>query len=249
MAEDKEYRFCIDAYTPETFPMERLAEYMRDLAVMLGETKSVHFVNIVGGSTQIVHVVKHEAVPKVEARIRGVKSRSATLEALQAYDTLNEYLRDDNADAALTEGADGVEIILFPGVKELVEPEFGPFNQSGAVDGIVIKVGGRRERVPVQLQTRSGEFLNCVTTRALAKELGNHLFTDELRLTGTGRWFRDKYGQWILRSFSVTSFETLVDKSLPELAAELSVVEGAGWKTMDDPWAALKDIRGGNEDD
>ncbi len=249
MASDKEYRFHIGAYTPETIPMERLAQYMRDLAVMLGETKSVHFVEIVSGSTEIVHVVEYEAVPKVDARLRGVKTRDATLEALEAYDALNGYLRDDNAAAVLTEGDDGAAIIQFPGVTELAEKEFGPFNQAGAIDGIVIKIGGRRERVPVQVQTRGGEFINCVATREMAKDLGNHLFTDELRLTGTGRWFRDKYGQWALKSFFVTSYERLDDRSLPELAAELSAIEGAGWKKMEDPWAALKEIRGDDEDD
>ena len=32
-----EYRFSIDAYTPATMPMARLAEYMAQLALILGE--------------------------------------------------------------------------------------------------------------------------------------------------------------------------------------------------------------------
>jgi hypothetical protein len=32
-----EYRFRIDAFTPETMPMARLAEYMSQLAQLLGE--------------------------------------------------------------------------------------------------------------------------------------------------------------------------------------------------------------------
>ena len=196
-----------------------------------------------------MHQVEREAVPKVEARLRGVRNREATQEALRAYDTINGYLTDDAADAVLREGADGAHIIEFPGARELVEPEFGPFNQSGTVDGVVIKVGGKRDRVPVHLETRDGLDIGCVTTRAVAKELAKHIFVDELRLTGTGRWFRDKYGEWVLRTFVVTSFEPLDEKSLTELAAELSAVEGAGWKTIEDPWATLADIRGGGEDD
>ena len=52
----------------------------------------------------------------------------------------------------------------------------------------------------------------------------------------------------MLKSFSVTSFEPLDATSLAELAAELSAIEGAGWKSIEDPWAALADIRGDDTD-
>ena len=47
MVEVLTYRLKIDAYTPETMPMGRLAEYMADLAVILGERAAVHFVQLV----------------------------------------------------------------------------------------------------------------------------------------------------------------------------------------------------------
>lgn len=247
MANSKDYTLHINAYTPETIPMERLAVYLLELAILLGETKSVHFVELVEGTTQIVHRVEREAVPKVEARLRGVRNRDATQEALRAYDAINGYLIDDAADAVLKEDREGAEVIDFPGAAELVEPEFGPFNQSGTVDGVVIKVGGKRQRVPVHLETRDGADIGCVTTRALAKDLAKHIYGEELRLTGTGRWFRDKYGEWVLKTFAVTSFEQLDTKSLSEIVADLSGVEGAGWKTIEDPWAALAEIRGGGD--
>jgi len=46
-----EYRFKIDAYTPDTMPMSRLAEYMRELSEMLGEPSAVHFERLEPGST------------------------------------------------------------------------------------------------------------------------------------------------------------------------------------------------------
>ena len=39
-----EYRFVIDAHTPDTLPMSRLAEYMAALARLFGNAKQVHFV-------------------------------------------------------------------------------------------------------------------------------------------------------------------------------------------------------------
>lgn len=51
-----EYRFQIDAYTPETITMARLAEYMTYLAQVLGETASVHFDRLLGSSRKAVGV-------------------------------------------------------------------------------------------------------------------------------------------------------------------------------------------------
>ncbi len=58
-----EFRLKIDAYSPKTIPMASLASYMNDLARLLGELASVHFVRLEEGSTVLVH----EAVPDVHA--------------------------------------------------------------------------------------------------------------------------------------------------------------------------------------
>ena len=49
--------FVIDAYSPETLPMSRLAEYMAQLATLLGEKSHVHFVELAAGSAKLVHAV------------------------------------------------------------------------------------------------------------------------------------------------------------------------------------------------
>ena len=63
-----EYRFRIDAYSPETMPMARLAEYMAELALLLGEPSAVHFKRLARGSTVLVNSVDREAAPKVRQR-------------------------------------------------------------------------------------------------------------------------------------------------------------------------------------
>jgi len=46
--------FVIDAYSPETLPMSRLAEYMAQLATLLGEKDHVHFVELAA----LIHAVE-----------------------------------------------------------------------------------------------------------------------------------------------------------------------------------------------
>ncbi len=61
MKDTDEYRFVIDAYSPETLPMSRLAEYMTDLARLFGTAERVHFVRLEAGSTVLVQRVEPEA--------------------------------------------------------------------------------------------------------------------------------------------------------------------------------------------
>ena len=82
--------FRIDAYQPNTIPMVRLAEYMVEIAVMIGERASVHFVELKPGSVQLVHDVEYEAYPKVEARALALRNGAAPADAMKAYWTVNK---------------------------------------------------------------------------------------------------------------------------------------------------------------
>ena len=102
MTDTQEYRFVIDAYSPETLPMSRLAEYMADLARLLGRAERVHFVRLEPGSTVLVQSVEPEAVPEVQKRIRAVARDDAPADVTDAFKALNRHLANDNAIAACT---------------------------------------------------------------------------------------------------------------------------------------------------
>lgn len=244
MADGREYRFRIDAYTPETLPMERLAEYMADLAKMLGEPASVHFVRLDTGSTVLVQRIDEEAEPKVRHRIRSVRSGDGPAEAVQAYNRLNRRLMDDNAVGALSDEK-GSEVIDFPGCN-LAEPvTFGAFNQAGSVDGVLIRVGGVRDIVPITLEASDGAQTHCSATRELAKTMAQYLFGPELRVHGTGRWHRDKTGAWQLERFAAGRFEVLGGEPLGAVVARLRDIQGSEWPEVDDPWEELERERNG----
>ena len=246
MSGSKEYTFEIKAYTPETFPMGRLAEYMQDLAALLGERASVHFVDLVPGSTGLVHTVDAEAVPKVERRVAEIGKGSGTAEAIRAFARIEERLIEDAASAQLIEGENG-QLLVFPGATKSVPQTFGPFNITGTLDGKVSRVGGKSDPVPVMLETREGFETHCYAARMLAKKLGNLLFESEIRFMGTGRWLRDNTGTWRLQRFTITDFVVLDEKPLMEVVSNLRSVKGAAWQNDDDPWAALRAMRESDE--
>ena len=187
MADGREIRFKINAYTPATIPMSRLAEYMADFAELLGEPASVHFVRLDDGSTVLVQRIDDEALPKVLARVNDVKAGLAPPEAMSASKNINKRLKEDNADGVAMVD-DGTEIIPFPG-KNQAEPNTIPtFKQRGNLDGVVISLGGRADPVPVQIQ--AGDiFYRCVISRGRARSLGPYILGPEVRVHGVGRYF------------------------------------------------------------
>ena len=213
------YRFRIDAYTPATIPMVRLAQYMNELAILLGERDSVHFRGLTKGSTILNARVDREAAPKVHSRVVAVRSGDASAEALRAFNALNALLRADNAVGVLRDAAPrGAVIIRFPG-RELTEEKF-TVRQQGSIDGFVTGIRGRDATIHVTLQSEGRQISGCETTRAIAKQLGAKLF-EPVRLFGRGRWVRDADGEWTLEHFRVESFEPLQDTSLTDALATL----------------------------
>lgn len=218
-----EYRFQIDAYTPETIPMARLAEYMTHLADVLGETASVHFVRLEAGSTALVHRIDREAIPKVRTRTEGVRRGDAPRDAIRAYHTINKMLRDDNGVGRLVEGRTAV-VLKFPG-REDSEEKYPSVRQQGSIDGQVMRVGGIELQVPVLLQSENEMIVGCSADRHVAKQLAQKLF-EYVRLYGMGKWRRDSEGLWSLVEFKIASFEVLRDAPISTALSKLREVSG-----------------------
>ncbi len=212
----REYRFKIDAFSPETMPMARLAEYVRDLAALFGEENSVHLIKIEDGSVTPVILVEYEAEPKVRSRLRDIRNNEGPPEAMRAAREIDSRLEKDNAVGAIVDPV-GTRIIKFLGRDRAEQLQYGPFNQHGSLDGILIEIGGRRDPVPVHLQTYDGEVYLCQATRSTARQMAPHIFGPPLRAHGMGRWHRDSDGKWIMDRFTITTFEVLRETPLRQL--------------------------------
>jgi hypothetical protein len=223
MTTDEEFSFQIDAYTPDTMPMARLAEYIAQLAAILGEEKAVHFVKLKPGSTQVIHRIEREAVPKVRERTSAVRRGAGPGEARRAYRRVNRLLREDNGTATLRDDSTGAEIIKFPGIDEK-EETFSGVRQRGAVDGEVIRIGGVQKWIPITLRSEQDTIANCFCRVEVAKQLAKHLF-EPVRLFGNGRWCRDTEGKWALEFFSVDSFDALREETISQAIARIAAIE------------------------
>jgi hypothetical protein len=238
-----EYRFRIDAYSPETMPMARLADYMAELARLLGEPAAVHFKRLARGSTVLVHSVDREAVPKVRHRAVSVRRGDGPQEAVRAFRTINKLLREDNAVGWLREKRTTAVVLKFPG-RLVPEEKFTAVRQYGSIDGIINRIGGKDDTIHVTLEMERRQVSGCYTTRAVAKEL-RHVLFEPVRLRGRGKWSRDGDGNWSLDDFKIESFEALSDAPLSQVLTELRSIP-TEW--TDESYDELGGIRHGPGD-
>ena len=241
------YRFAINAWNPERLPMARLAEYMAELAGLFGAHDHVHFDRLEPGSTVLVQHVDPDGVPPVQKRLDAAVSSDPPRDIAKCLRGIDDRLAEDGASASV-HGGNGAEILSFRGRERTKALSLGSFRQDGYFDGMLIRVGGKDDTVPVHLQ--DGDVIHARNaTREMARRLATHLFDGTVRVFGNGRWKRNREGRWVLLRFDVKDFEVLDDTPLPTVVQQLREVPGSGWSQIDDPFAELRRLREETEHD
>ncbi|CAN7243088.1 hypothetical protein [Caballeronia sp. LjRoot31] len=235
--------FRIDSFTPETLPMARLAQYLAHLSTLYGSDNSVHFEKLRRGSAIVQVSIEEPAFPKVFQRLQSVKTGDPDPEAQKAFKAIDKLLRSDNAIGTISRGGKA-KLLEFPGRKlPMIDPI--TIYQPTTIDGVVIKIGGRDDTIPVTLRDMEGKIVNCeIRGIAQAKELSRHFLAETLRASGPGKWSRVSSGDWILESLLIQSFEIVDEVSLDRVLDDLRQVRHNGWTDVDDPIKAWKKIRG-----
>lgn len=234
--------FSIDALTPETLSLERLAEYLKELAALYGSKDFVHFRQVAPGSALLEAFVEPDGVPKVADQLERLRKGSANKEAVKAFKNLNNLLRDDNAIGKIY-GLDRSNILEFPG-REIEAPHIVRISQQTTVDGVVIKIGGVDETIPVTLRDQEGNLIRCeVRGSALAKEIGRHYLEDPIRVHGIGKWQRDENG-WSLEQLNIQAWSALDTRSASDVLFEMARAGDNQWKLIDDSMGEWRKMRG-----
>lgn len=235
--------FKIDSYTPETLPMARLVQYLAQLVSLYGSDDLVHFDKLIRGSAIVQVSVDAVAVPAVLHRLGNVRSTQPDPDAEKAYRAIDKLLRADNAVGSITRGKD-TNILEFPGRTQPATDTI-TIHQPTTVDGVLIKIGGRDETIPVTLRSVEGKIINGeIRGVAQAKELSRHYMNGVLRVAGNGKWSRTGNGEWLLEALSIQSYEVIDSAPLDQVLFELRSVEQNGWGELENSIEAWKRLRG-----
>jgi hypothetical protein len=228
----------IDAFTPDTLPMARLAEYLKPFAAMLGSEDNVHFEGLSHGSAICRAAVEDQDAPKVRERIEGIPSRTAPRSAMKAYNDIDDLLAKDNAIGHVA--IDGHKLIEFPGRRRGKREIVGPVRRTTSIEGQIYSIGGKDETINIHLRNGDVE-LKCEAPIPLARRLGPYLLGETVRLFGHGLWNRVD-GEWQMKTFTAERFVALDNATLHETLRSVSgAFEGAAPEVLP---AALLELRG-----
>jgi hypothetical protein len=250
----KEFRFKIDGsingeeITPLTLPMARLAEYIADLALIMGHKESVHFIATADGSAQSVMYVEEEEEGRVTSQIQNAARGMGPHYANEAYKRVDSRLREDNAVGHIINSSKSAQVIEFPGRRTDLPQAYGPIRERASLIGVLKRVGGFDESVPVHLQRADGAIFYCDAQPALAKEL-IRFYEKTIRVHGLATYTRGKEGVWKLEKFKIQSYdpEPLAEGSFSETIEKLKAIPGNEWNEIDDPLEELRKLRHGED--
>lgn len=247
-----EYKFEIKAFTPDSIPMLRLAEYMLEFSKLLANSSSVHFDRLETGSTIAVAKVEYEADPKVKSRLLSIKKSEADSDAVESFDRLNAMLRIDNATGRIFAANEDtfVEELYFPG-KEIPFPQqIAPFMEPATIKALLYRIGGRDETAHAQLIDSSGRLWNGKLTKEQAAKMaaaGNGGLYKWFTVSGNAKWTRTETNEWKLVDFQILDFHLLPNDSLSQDVEALRKIEGSTWGSVEDLDAFISESR--NKDD
>jgi hypothetical protein len=237
MAEREEFLFEIEVPARE-LPMARLAEYVRDLASLLGQEEHVHLIEIRESSTVLVPIVDDIAFQKVQKQVLGIRNGSAPQKAMRAYEVIDERLAEDGATAVLR--APYGTLVQFPGKLKPVAEDLGPVVEAGTLDGEIIQIGGRDETISVYLRDKN-EISICTTTRDKGRSLARLIF-QQVRVHGQAEWIRAN-DHWKRVRFVIDSWDELPEESLESVIQRLRDVPTPNIDNID-PFAILTELKG-----
>ena len=237
MSKGHEIKFRIGAFTPDTMPMARLAEYMQEYAGLLGDEAGVHFKGLRKGSCLIVARVDDDKFVDVRQRISLCQSNNAPKDLAERYRKVDGMLREDRTSGSVVVAGMN-NVLRFPGARAPGVARIGPIREAGAVEGELVRVGGRDDTKHAQLVSADGESYKLSTrSKDMARELGKYLFA-QIRVFGVGTWYRAEDHAWKLK-LTVERFETIADQSVTDAIDALRAVPGSEWRDFNDPLSAV----------
>lgn len=239
----KELRFHIEGTTPHIIPMARLAEYLKELSTLLGNKQHVHFLRVETGSLPCIVEVDQEKEDGIIDRVKRASLSKGPREAVNANSALRAMLKKDEFSADFKTD-EGETFASYPLVKNRKEETFGPFSQDGFLDGIIVRLGGIDDTLPVHLVYEGRTYI-CNASREIVRQLGPHIWGDPIRVHGKGKWYRNVQGTWELQFFDIQSFEPLQATTLSEAVAALRAIPDNDLLSLKDPLAEMDKLRHG----
>ena len=229
---------------PDRIRMDRLADYMREFAKLIGLENQPVFQGVRRASTGLKAAVPASHQKAALLRVREAHARPDSKPAV-ALRCIEAMMGEDAIRKAELLDSSHKVIYLFhaPVLSDLVDARI---QQAGEVDGTITGIVGADDTMHLHLRDHFGRDLRLIVrSEELARSLLARFRLGAVRLSVHGTWIRTDKG-WIPESnkCTVDRFEALDDTSPLEIFEALGSIAGNGWNEVSDADAAWRDLRG-----
>jgi hypothetical protein len=240
----KTISFYIEGVKLDSFSLAEVAEYVADFAKMIGQEVEPRFESFRNGSARLCVKIPREHEYDVKTRGFLLLNGEAPEDALRAQERISRRLGMHKAKRATIRDSSNNKLIEIPIDRTPAVQSMPSLAKSGSLQGQIIRIGGKQETVPVDLQDVDGHIYSCKAKREIAKDLAKEIFGATIRVHGSGRWRRDDEGTWRTEDFMVHSFDILDDEPLDIVLSEIRTIKSK-WQDIVDPLVEMNLIRSG----
>jgi hypothetical protein len=238
------YMLRILQRNPERIPMDRLGEYIRQFAELLGTENQPIFKGIKRASTGLKAAIPQGRVQYAHVRLVQAKTQPDSKPAKYLANIEEMLGADSIKEAQLLDASENV-VYLFHGIADEKEST-SRLTQVGSVDGVVTGLVGADDTMHLHLRDYMEHDLRLVIRdEEMARALLLQFRTGVVRVHVHGTWIRTDSG-WLPEASkcSVDRFEVLEETPIGEVFAQLASIENNGWKDLPDPMAQWEALRG-----
>ena len=229
---------------PERIRMDRLGEYIRQFADLLGTENFPTFKGIKKASTGLKASVPPERKSHVHLRLVEARTNPDSRSA-RALKSIEDMMGKDAIKQAQLLDSSGNVVYLLQG--HAPEPDKADkLYQHGSIDGTVTGIVGADDTMHLHLRDHFDQDLKLVIRNEnLARDLLKQFKNGYVRLNIHGTWHRTDFG-WVPESnkCTVDSFDVLEEIPLQDVFTQVADIPGNGWKSLNDPMSEWKALRG-----
>lgn len=240
------YMLRIHGRNPQQMALERMGDYMREFACLLGHENEPRFAGIKEASTGLRALVPAKHRLAAWKRVQTAKTRADSAPA-RHFRAIEKMLGEDALHTAELLDADSNVVHLFHG-KRQPQIEALRVKQRGEVDGLVTGLVGADSTMHLHLRDHLSRDLKfVVTNERLARQLLQQFRAAYVRLQVHGTWLRTPDG-WVPENnkCSVDSFEVLDGASASDVADQIASAKGNGWREIGGAHLAWVKLREGH---
>lgn len=240
------YMLRIPHRRPSQISMDRLAEYMREFAQLLGTENTPMFAGVKNASIGVCAKIPDTRTSAAWKNVQKAKSVPGSRPARHLNNIAGMIGEDRFRGVELRDNTNKVVYLFQPQVR--AEMVAMTIKQQGEVDGVVTGLVGADDTMHLYLRDLLSRDLRLIVKdEAMARALLSHFRKGLLRLRIHGTWMRTEDG-WVPEASKcmVDGYEVLDEVLLTDVFDQISRVPGNGWCALKDPESEWRDLRGLN---